>query len=203
MKKNLTGIILAGGKNSRMGVGINKAFLKINGERLIDSILSIYQKIFSEIIIVTNDPLPYSEFIRSVVVTDIYKGKGSLGGIYTGLFYASNDYTFVSACDMPSLNKAFIDFMIEQIDKHDIIVPEVPEGFQALHAIYSRHCLSAMKKMILSDKLKIAGLYKDMRLLKITEENIKPFNKDGHLFQNINTPDDLKSYQKQFQNNHS
>ena len=130
-----------------------------------------------------------------MVVTDIYKGKGSLGGIYTGLFYATNDYSFVAACDMPSLNKDFILYMINLIDKHDIIVPELPEGFQPLHAIYSRHCLPSIKKMILADKLKIAGLYKEMRMLKITEEKIKPFNPDGRLFLNINTPEDLDASQ--------
>jgi molybdopterin-guanine dinucleotide biosynthesis protein A len=84
MKKDMTGIILAGGKNSRMGT--NKAFLEINGIRLIDNILAIYKKIFSEIIIVTNDPLSYTEFSETVIVTDIYKEKGALGGIYTGYF---------------------------------------------------------------------------------------------------------------------
>lgn len=194
MKKNITGIILAGGNNYRMGV--NKAFIEINGKRLIDNILSVYQKIFSEIIIVTNDPLCYLEFNDTVVVTDIYKRKGPLGGIYTGLFYASNDYSFVAACDMPFLNKDFILYMIEQSGRNDIIVPELSEGFQALHAVYSRRCLSTIKKMISSDKLKIIGLYKKMRLLKITEEKIKPFNKSGNIFINVNTPDDLKSYQK-------
>ena len=194
MKKNITGIILAGGNNSRMGV--NKAFLEIDGKRLIDNILSIYKRIFSEIIIVTNDPLPYREFLNAVVISDIYKRKGPLGGIYTGLFYSVNDYSFIAACDMPYLNKDFIQYMIEQVGKNDIIVPDLTEGFQALHAIYSRRCLPAIKKMILADKLKIAGLYKEMRLLKITEEKIKPFNKNGKVFININTPDDLKSYQK-------
>ena len=194
MKKNITGIILAGGKNSRMGV--NKAFLEIDGKRLIDNILSIYQSIFSEIIIVTNDPFPYREFLDTIIVTDIYKKKGSLGGIYTGLFYAVNDYSFIAACDMPYLNKDFILYMIEQVGKNDIIVPELSEGFQALHAIYSRRCLPAIKKMILADKLKIIGLYKEMRLLRITEEKIKPFNTDGRLFLNINTPEDLKAHNK-------
>jgi molybdenum cofactor guanylyltransferase len=194
MKKNITGIILAGGKNSRMGV--NKAFLKIEEMRLIDNILAIYQRIFSEIIIVTNDPLSYKELSCAVVVSDIYKGKGPLGGIYTGLFYAVNDYSFIAACDMPYLNKDFILYMIEQAGKNDIIVPELPDGFQALHAIYSRRCLPAIKKMILADKLKIAGLYKDMRLLRITEEKIKPFNTDGRLFININTPEDLNAHNK-------
>ena len=91
-KINITGIILAGGKNSRMGT--NKAYLEIDGERLIDKTLSIYRQIFTEIIIVTNDPLSYMEFTDAAVVTDIYKGKGPLGGIYTGLFYSKNHYRF-------------------------------------------------------------------------------------------------------------
>jgi molybdenum cofactor guanylyltransferase len=189
----MTGIILSGGKNTRMGV--NKAFLEVDGTRLIDNILSVYRKIFSEIIIVTNDPLSYIEFPDTMVVTDIYKGKGSLGGIYTGLFYSKNDYSFAAACDMPSLNIDFILFMIGRIDKYEIVVPELPEGFQALHAIYSRRCLPAIKKMILADKLKIAGLYKEIRSLKITEDKIRPFNPDGRLFLNINTPEDLESSQ--------
>lgn len=187
----MTGIILSGGKNSRMG--LNKAFLEINGVRLIDHILSVYRKIFSEIIIVTNEPLAYTGIPDTMIVTDIYKGKGSLGGIYTGLFYARHDYAFVAACDMPSLNIDFILFMIEQIGKYEIVVPELPEGFQALHAIYSRRCLPAIKRMILADKLKISGLFKDIRSLKITEDKIKPFNQDGRLFLNLNTPEDLHS----------
>jgi molybdenum cofactor guanylyltransferase len=175
-------------------MGLNKAFLEINGVRLIDGILSVYRQLFSEIIIVTNEPLAYTEFPDTMIVTDIYKGKGSLGGIYSGLFYARHDYAFVAACDMPSLNIEFILFMMAQISKYEIVVPELPEGFQALHAIYSRRCLPAIKRMILADKLKISGLYKDIRSLKITEDKIKPFNQDGRLFLNLNKPEDLHSF---------
>jgi molybdopterin-guanine dinucleotide biosynthesis protein A len=196
MKKDMTGIILAGGKNSRMGT--NKAFLKIDGIRLIDNILAVYKKIFSEIIIVTNEPLSYAEFTDTVVVTDIYKEKGALGGIYTGLFYATYDYSFVAACDMPFINEDFIIYLTRQVGKHDIIVPELSEGFQPLHAIYSRNCLSHIKKLLILDKLKIAGFYKEVCLLSITEEKIKPFNKDGRLFLNINSPEDLEKEQKVF-----
>lgn len=190
MKKNMTGIILAGGKNSRMGT--KKAFLTIDGVRLIDKIINVYQEIFAEIIIVTNDPLAYTDFFATTVVTDIYKEKGALGGIYTGLFFASHDYSFVAACDMPFLNKDFIIYLTEQVGKYDIVVPQLSDGFQPLHAIYSRNCLTAIKKLLTADKLKITGFYKEMRLLSISEEKIKPFNKDEQLFLNINTPADLE-----------
>jgi len=194
MKKNMTGIILAGGKNSRMGT--KKSFLTINGVRLIDKILDVYQDIFAEIIIVTNDSLAYTEFFATTVVTDIYKEKGALGGIYTGLFFASHNYSFVAACDMPFLSKDFIIYLTRQVDKYDIVVPQLADGFQPLHAFYSQNCLSPIKRLLSADKLKITGFYKEMRLLSIPEEKIKPFNKDGRLFLNINTPEDLKHIDK-------
>lgn len=185
----ISGIILAGGKNSRMGEP--KAFLKIENRRLMDRTLDIYRKIFSEIIIVTNDPLAYTEFSDAVIVTDIYKGKGALGGLYTGLFYSTHNYSFASACDMPFLSKDFILYMNSLTGKHDIIVPEQKEGYQPLHAIYSKNCLAPIKRLITAGKLKITGFYKEMRLLKVPEEKIKPFNNDGRLFLNINTPEEL------------
>jgi molybdenum cofactor guanylyltransferase len=190
MKKNVTGIILAGGKNTRMGK--EKSFLKIENARLIDKILTIYREIFSEVLIVTNDPLSYTEFADAVIVTDIYKDNGALGGIYTGLFFASCDYSFVAACDMPFLNKDLICYLIEQADKYDIVVPTLPEGFQPLHAIYSKNCLPAIKKLLLADKLKITGFYKEMRLLSIAKDKIKQFDKKEDIFLNINTPQEFK-----------
>jgi molybdopterin-guanine dinucleotide biosynthesis protein A len=191
-KINTSGIILAGGHNFRMGAP--KAFLAINGTRLIDIILKVYREIFSEIIIVTNDPLAYMEFSDAIIVTDIYKEKGALGGIYTGLFHTSHDYSLITPCDMPFLNKDFIRYLIGQIGKHDIIVPEPADGLQPLCAIYSKKCLLPIKRLLTAHKLKITGFYKEMRLLKIPEGKIAPFNQDGQLFLNINTPEDLKAY---------
>lgn len=194
MKANIAGVILAGGKNTRMGA--NKAFLEIDGERLIDKTLSIYRQIFAEIIIVTNDPLSYIEFADAAVVTDIHKGKGPLGGIYTGLFYSNHPCAFISACDMPYLNKDFINYLVSQTGKHDVIVPELTEGYQPLHAIYSRSCLPNIKRLLMLDKLKITGFYRDMRVLSIPEEQIQPFNADGRLFHNLNTPKDLEKIER-------
>ncbi|MBP1711121.1 MAG: molybdopterin-guanine dinucleotide biosynthesis protein, partial [Deltaproteobacteria bacterium] len=79
--------------------------------------------------------------------------------------------------------------------KHDVIVPELAEGYQPLHAVYSRNCLPSIKRLLMLDKLKVTGFYRDMRVLGISEEQILPFNKDGRLFQNLNTPEDMEKVQ--------
>ncbi len=187
-EQTMTGIILSGGENSRMGA--NKAFLTRDGERLIDRTVKIFKDLFREVILVTNDPLAYLD-LDVQIVTDIYKKKKALGGIYTGLFYTSCDHAFVTACDMPFLNQRFIAYMMEQIRDYDIIVPQTADGLQPLHAIYSRRCLPAIKNLLLQDKLKVTGFYKGLKSLCISEEIIKTFDPEFRMFLNINSPEDL------------
>ena len=70
----MTGVILAGGKNSR--IGLNKAFLEIGGKKIIDRTIEIYKKIFDEILIITNTPEDYQYLTESVILTlNEVKGK--------------------------------------------------------------------------------------------------------------------------------
>jgi len=186
----MTGIILSGGKSNRLG-GLNKAFVKVRGERLIEKTLRIYRELFQEVLIVTNSPLDYLEF-DAAIVTDIIPGKASLGGIYTGLFFATSEYAFVTACDMPFLNARFIRFMMEQTGQHDIIVPRSADGLQPLHAIYSRNLLKPIRRLIDADRLKITELFKKQKVLEIPREDCLSFDPEERLFMNINTPEDLE-----------
>jgi molybdopterin-guanine dinucleotide biosynthesis protein A len=185
----MTGIILAGGDNRRMGT--NKAFLPFGNERLIDRIVRVCKDIFQEVMIVTNAPIDYVDH-DCTIITDIITGKGALGGIYTGLFYASHDHAFVVACDMPFLNKPFIEYMITRCTPVDIVVPKGPDGLQPLHAIYSRRCLPAIRRFIEQDQMNISNLYKGSKTLMITEDIFKPFDPEGKMFFNVNTQKDFE-----------
>ena len=187
----MTGIILSGGKSRRMGE--NKAFLKVQGERLIDRTVRIFKGIFEEVVVVTNDPLAYLDH-DVMIVTDIVLGKGPLGGIYTGLFFSSSPCSFVAACDMPFMNEAFIKFMMEKAGGYDIVVPETTDGLQPLHAVYSRKCLKGIFELIEEDQFKIAGLYRRFRTLKIYRDEILPYDPEHLIFSNMNSPDDLRKY---------
>jgi molybdopterin-guanine dinucleotide biosynthesis protein A len=185
----MTGIILSGGKNIRMGS--NKAFLKVGGERLIDRTTGIFKQIFDEIILVTNSPLDYLDH-DGIIATDIIKDKGALGGIYTGIFFASSEHAFISACDMPFLNISFIKHMAECAHGYDIVVPRSVDGLQPLHAVYSKKCLPLMKKLIDRNQLKITGFFRGLKTLEITEDVINSFDPEGRMFINVNTRGDFE-----------
>ena len=185
----MTGIILSGGKNIRMGS--NKAFLKVGGERLIDRTTRIFKQIFDEVILVTNSPLDYLDH-DGIIATDIIKDKGALGGLYTGIFFASSEHAFISACDMPFLNMSFIKHMAECAHGYDIVVPRSVDGLQPLHAVYSKKCLPLMKKLIDRNQLKITGFFRGLKILEITEDVIKSFDPGGRMFINVNTRGDFE-----------
>ena len=185
----MTGVILAGGKSKRMGT--NKAFLEINGQRMIDQIVDIFKNTFEEVILVTNSPIEYLH-LDLRIVTDLVPNKGALGGIFTGLFYASFHHIFVTACDMPFLNKGFIDYMVSKAGNFDAVVPLSSDGLEPLHAIYSKRCIRHIETQLESDDLKITNFYPKVRVKEIGHHEILSFDPKSSLFFNINTTEDME-----------
>ena len=189
---SLTGIILSGGKSVRMGR--DKAFIEIDGIPIIQRIYDIFQKIFTEIIIVTNQKEFYSGF-KAKIVSDLIINNGALGGLYTGLFFSSNPYSFCVACDMPFLKESMIQYLIKQANEYDVIVPRTEDGLQPLHAVYSKNCLESIKNIIGMGKYKIIDFYPLVKTKIIEESEFISLDINLNLmresFVNINTPGEL------------
>jgi molybdopterin-guanine dinucleotide biosynthesis protein A len=188
-----TGIILAGGKNLRMGQ--NKAFLEVQGERIIDRIGRILVELFDEVLLVTNSPADYLN-LNLRTVTDLYREKGSLGGIFTGLFHASFSHAFVVACDMPFIKPALISHLAGLSQGYDIVIPRTKDGLQPLHAVYSRKCLPFMEDLLRSGNLKILDFFHRVKKREVLTEEIIPFDPQMVSFLNLNTPEDLSRIQE-------
>jgi len=147
----ISGIILAGGKNSRMH-GVDKAFLKINGKAIILRTLDIFKDIFEEIWIITNNPKRY-RFLKSkkiFVARDIINNKGPLAGIYTGLKYMTGDAGFFVACDMPNLHNELIkrQLLLFQKEKFECLVPVNNGYIEPLHGIYTKELAKRIYRFI-------------------------------------------------------
>ena len=82
-------IVLAGGKSTRLGR--NKITENIGGKMLLERVLDTLSLFKGEIILVTSaqSSLPELEKYPQVkIVKDIYPNRGSLGGIYSGMFFS-------------------------------------------------------------------------------------------------------------------
>jgi len=184
----MTGIILAGGKNSRFGR--NKSLLKIGNETIVENIINKFKTIFDETLIVTNNPEPFHHLTR--IVNDIIADKGSLGGLYSGLVNSRSEYNFVVACDMPFINVELVKFMKTNCNNFDVLIPKLKTGYETLHAIYSKKCIDTIEKQINGDNLKIIDFFPQVRVKEIPEDVIKRFDRQLLSFFNINTEDDYR-----------
>ncbi len=187
--RHLTGIILAGGKNTRMGT--NKAFLEIGGRRIIDRTVELFQRLFSQVILVTNTPLEYA-YLDLEIVTDLIPQRGALTGIYTGLSYTSHSHAFVAACDMTFLNCAVINYLTGIRGTYDLVIPHLDDGYHPLHALYAKRCLKYIEWLLQHEKFKIIELFQKVRVREVKPDEILPLDPDLLSFFNLNTPQDLQ-----------
>ena len=194
IKNKLTGIILSGGKSIRMGE--NKAFIEIGGIPIINRIHTLFEKLFKEIIIVANQKELFLN-LNSKIYSDLLPNRGVLGGIYTGLFFSSFQYSFCVACDMPFLNESVIQYLINNIQEYDVIVPKMKDGLQPLHAIYSKSCLGPIKKIIDQGKFGIIDFYPEVRIKIIEEKEFYELDPMMKSFINVNTQEELLLIKKE------
>ena len=187
----LTGIILAGGKSSRFN-GELKSFIKINGVAIIDTQMKLFKNLFDEVIIVTSDSVPYLKY-NAIIVNDIIKNKGPLGGIYTALYYMKSDSCFVAACDMPFLNENLIRYMMENVGRDWIYTIKRDDRFEPLHTIYNKRCIKTVKEMLLSDNLKVSPLFSELKAKVAPIEEVRRIDPDLKSLKNINTKEDLEA----------
>jgi molybdopterin-guanine dinucleotide biosynthesis protein A len=181
-------VVLAGGRSSRLGQ--DKAFLRINGQFLIERILEKLAQVSDEVIVVANDIEKYEQF-EAVVVGDVFPGKGALGGIYSGLRAATRDRSLVVACDMPFLNLSLLQYMQGLAPRYDVVIPRLGRLMEAVHAVYSRNCLPFIEKQLQAGDLRIVSFFPQVRVRYVDDDEMDIFDPKHLSFFNINSQADL------------
>jgi molybdopterin-guanine dinucleotide biosynthesis protein A len=184
-----SGIILAGGESRRMG-GVNKALLKVGGQRIVERTALILGRIFEEVIVITNSPEEY-QFLGLPMFADIRPGYGALGGLYTGLHKCGGAHGFLAACDMPFLVEPVIRYLVGLAEGHDVIVPRLRGHLEPLHAVYARGCIPYVEKLMEASDLSIIHFFHEVDVLEVPEADLALRDPDLLFATNLNTPEDL------------
>jgi len=193
MKEFGSAVILAGGLSTRMG--FDKQFLEIGDTVLSRYLAATLSMEFDEVIIVTNRPECYTgDGLRAV--SDIIPGRGPLSGIHSGLSAATSRFVFCIACDMPNLSLDYIRHLKSKIRGgfHDACVARAGEWIEPFQAFYSRAIISRIEDYLNLDRRSVFPLLRTLNTLYLTEEEARPFNRDGRLFANLNTRQELESF---------
>lgn len=187
---NVTGIILAGGKSTRLGR--NKAVEQVSGKPLIQHVYDNLKTVAGQIIIVSSRELAAISYPEGLeVLVDMYPGKGPLSGIFTGLSAAKYEYSIVVGCDMPFLNSKVLRYLVARAEGCDAAVPKINSQLEPLHAVYSKSCIAAIKEQLEQDKLEIRALFPRINVRYIESDEYLEFDPDMISFVNVNNQADL------------
>ncbi|MEF3303719.1 molybdenum cofactor guanylyltransferase [Paenibacillus sp. GYB003] len=188
----LTGVVLAGGKNRRMG-GRPKALLTIGGETLVERQIRLMSPVCGEIVIVANDGGPFAglagESVR--VAKDVYPDSGPLGGIHAALSAARGECAWIVGCDMPFVSADAAAYMRSRLRPElDAVVPRIAGRLQPLHAVYRTACAAAVRKLLEAGTLRVTALLDAVRWEAAEEDEFVERGIDSRFAVNANTPEE-------------
>jgi len=183
-------IVLAGGQSRRLGR--DKTQLRINGKTLLARAVERLAALCPEVIIATNSPDRHAHPLARCV-TDVFPGKGVLGGIYSGLAAATLPRAIVVAVDMPFLNDDLLAYLVSLAPGYDVVAPVIEHHVEPLHAVYGVTCLPAMRESLLAAPApRIISFYPDVHVRQVTREEVARFDPELLSLFNINSLDDIE-----------
>jgi len=189
--EKIGGIILAGGKSSRMGQ--DKALMKIGDKTLIEYVYEIINTFTSEILISSNTN-DYS-FLNCEIIPDIYQNIGPMAGIHASLKNSKYDKNIVISCDTPFISKKIILELIKASSSYDITISRNNKFIEPLIGIYNKNILEYLDNAISNNK------YSIQKFIHSSNHNIIDIDKiildeSKNSFININNQKEFLNAQK-------
>jgi molybdenum cofactor guanylyltransferase len=186
------GIVLCGGKSSRMGT--SKALLPFGPETMLQRVVRILGDLVGPIVVVAAVDQELPPLPPGVICThDEQPGRGPLEGLRAGLkaLPADVDAAYVTSCDVPLLEPGFVTEMLALARGHDVAVMEI-DGFpHPLSAIYRRATLPFIEGLLAEDRLRPVFLYELVKTRRVRPDEITA-DPSLRTLRNLNTPDDYE-----------
>ena len=191
---NAGGIVLCGGKSTRMGVA--KATLPFGPETMLQRVVRLLGAMVSPIVAVAAQEQVLPALPAEVIVTrDERDARGPLEGLRAGLkaLPPSVEAAYVTSCDVPLLVPGFVERMLALLEGHDIAVMEI-DGFpHPLSAVYRRAVLPQVESLLAQDRLRPVFLFEAMRTRRVTPAEMREVDPDLRTLRNLNTREDYEA----------
>ncbi len=189
----ITGLILAGGRGSRMG-SVDKGLQAFRGRPMIAHVLERFAPQVDEILINANRSLDeYAAFGHRVVPDAIDGFAGPLAGLHIGMAHATHPLVATVPCDSPFLPADLIARLSGAMQQHGADLA-VAKTFDQPHPVFclTRASLAPhLHAFLASGQRKIDKWYATLKVVEV------PFDDQEAAFSNINTVEELKSLEQQ------
>jgi len=182
----VTGIVLAGGKGSRMG-GVDKGLQPLRGKPMVAWSIARLKPQVDEIVINANQNLEiYRAFGYYVVPDEIGGFAGPLAGLHAGLKAAAHPLVVTVPCDSPFLPADLVCRMNSFLKENDLAVAKTGDQPHPVFALMKREVRDSLEAFLASGGRKIDAWYAALKVVQV------PFDDEAEAFRNINTLEELK-----------
>lgn len=183
-RDDITCFILSGGKSIRMGT--DKGLMPFRGSAMIEHVIRIVSPLFSEVIIMSNQP-GYEKFGLPVWKDEV-KELGPLGGITTALRRTTTKLNFFISCDLPDMNAGIIRMILNANEKRGVTLPSHHGRLEPLCALYHTEVLPIFEGQIRRGNLRMHDAVVQANAVSVAIP--ESFFTGRNPFGNFNTPED-------------
>jgi len=190
-KTDITAVILAGGKASRME-GLDKGLIKLANKALIEYVINTIQQHVNQTLISANRSIDeYQQFGFPVISDDKNEFNGPLSGICEALKSCNSKYLLVLPCDCPFIAADIIEKLYRSAEENNSDVVLIHDGqyLQPLFSLISKNSLPSLEECIAAKNFKVKQWMTDQNHSIVKDRRTM-------MFFNINNKNDLESAEK-------
>ncbi len=194
-KKEITGVVLAGGRAQRMG-GQDKGLVELNGTPMVVFTVDALKAQTASVIINANRNMErYRALCDCEVVPDsVGDFAGPLAGMAAAMEAASTPYVLTAPCDSPLVARDLGQRLFDAIQREDaeLAVAHDGERMQPVFALLRTDLLESMLSYLRSGESKIDTWYATHRAA------LADFSDETSMFLNVNTPKERADLEGRF-----
>ena len=174
-------------------MGLPKLTLPFGDEFMLTRVLRLLQGVVHPIVVVAaqhQEVPPIPEDV--VLIRDQRPDRGPLEGLAAGLATLEGRAAaaYVTSCDVPLLQQAFVARMIELLGNHDICVPKEDRFHHPLAAVYRVRVLPVIRQLLANDQLRPRFLFQQCDTREVACEDLRLVDSELATLENLNHPDD-------------
>lgn len=176
-------------------MGVPKATLPFGPETMLQRVVRLLSGVVSPIVVVAAGDQELPELPSGVIVTrDERQARGPLEGLRAGLkaLPETVDAAYVTGCDVPLLEPAFVLRLIDLLGADDIAVMEIDGFTHPLSAVYRRATLPHIESLLAQDRLRPVFLFDALRTRRVKPGEMVAVDPELRTLRNLNTPEDYR-----------